>query len=103
MKIINRLPIGEEPRTVMVESEPVLIRRYQIAIWVRLRERSFPAVLDTGHTHNFALEGRVSGLYLVLPLTRPRSVLRRENQKQKLTPGAQQAPRRPTLLKSWIL
>lgn len=58
MKIINRLPIGEDPQTVMVGREPGLIRRHQIAVWVRLRELSFPAVLDTGHTHNFALSER---------------------------------------------
>lgn len=55
MKILNRLPIGEEPQTFFVGNEPVLIRRYQIAVWVRLKDLSFPAVLDTGHTHNFAL------------------------------------------------
>jgi hypothetical protein len=55
MKILRRLPIGEEPQTILVGNEPVLIRRYQIAVWVRLREFSSPAVFDTGHSHNFSI------------------------------------------------
>jgi hypothetical protein len=53
----NKLPIGEEPTVLFVGTEPVTIKRYQIAVWVSINDvmRSFPAVLDTGHSHNLSI------------------------------------------------
>lgn len=39
------------------------VRRYQIVVWVSLRTLLFPAILDTGHSHNFAIrEGQLKSL-----------------------------------------
>jgi hypothetical protein len=57
VKILDRLPIGEQPRTIFVGSEPVTIKRYQIGIWVSINDptRPFLAILDSGHSHNFSI------------------------------------------------
>jgi hypothetical protein len=57
VKILDRLPVGEEPSTLFVGTEAVSIKRYQIAVWASLNDaaRPFPAVLDTGLTHNFSI------------------------------------------------
>ncbi len=57
MKILDRLPIGTSPRTVLVGPEPVTIKRYQIAVWVSINNPANPflAVLDTGHSHHFSI------------------------------------------------
>jgi hypothetical protein len=50
------------PTTVTVGDEVVLVRAYQIIVWVNLAAgdrptsiHAFPAVLDTGHGHNFSI------------------------------------------------
>jgi hypothetical protein len=55
--IVNKLPIGEEPTALFVGTELVTIKRYQIAVWISINDalRPFPAVLDTGHSHNFSI------------------------------------------------
>lgn len=66
MQILRRLPFGESPSTVQVAGEVVLVRSYQIVVWVSLgvdesiaaSAPRFPAVLDTGHNHNFSLQER---------------------------------------------
>ncbi len=70
MRILNCLPYSAEPTTVSVRGETVRVRPYQIVVWVSLNLRQvvewdpqaprFPAILDTGHTHNFSI--RVSQL-----------------------------------------
>lgn len=57
MTILDRLPIGDEPTVLFVGSEPVTIKRYQIAAWISINDetRPFPAVLDTGHSHNLSI------------------------------------------------
>ena len=60
MKILDRLPIYEEPSLIDVWGEVLEIYRNQIIIWVSLAEtsRPFPALLDTGHSHNFSIPRR---------------------------------------------
>ncbi len=57
MTILDRLPIGETPTVLFVGTEPVTIKRYQIAVWISIDDdrRPFPAVLDTGHSHNLSI------------------------------------------------
>ncbi len=56
MKILDRLPISDEPATIVVGSEAVTIKRFQIFAWVSIQTSSpFPAILDTGHSHNFSI------------------------------------------------
>jgi hypothetical protein len=66
--ILRRLPIPTTDAMAMVGQEPVLLRRYQIVVWVSLVARSsaelgpldrrLPAVLDTGHSHFFSIQWR---------------------------------------------
>jgi hypothetical protein len=56
MKILDRLPIGDEPATITIGAEAVTIKRFQIFVWVSIQASSpFPAILDTGHSHNFSI------------------------------------------------
>jgi hypothetical protein len=55
MKLIDRLPYHEATTHVAVRGIPVEVRRYQIIVWVSLTEQVFPAILDTGHSHNFTI------------------------------------------------
>jgi hypothetical protein len=49
--------MGEEPTSLFVGAELVTIKRYQIADWISVNDerRPFPAVLDTGHSHNLSI------------------------------------------------
>jgi hypothetical protein len=63
-QILRCLPFGEAPSAVEVVGETVPVRSYQIIVWVSLAigetlpddARRFPAVLDTGHSHNFSIQ-----------------------------------------------
>lgn len=57
MKILDRLPITERPALITVQGEAVAVYRNQILIWVSIGDvlRPFPAILDTGHSHNFSI------------------------------------------------
>jgi hypothetical protein len=65
MRIIHRLPISQEPRTISVRGDGVLIRPQQIIVWVSIhladvlewdpRTPRLPAILDTGNNHNFSI------------------------------------------------
>lgn len=61
MQILRHLPIQAQPSTVQVGDEIVPIRAYQIIVWMSLapvptvEAPVFPAVLDTGHSHNFSI------------------------------------------------
>jgi hypothetical protein len=56
MKILDRLPIGDEPETITVGAEAVTIKRFQIFVWASIQASPpFPAILDTGHSHNFSI------------------------------------------------
>ena len=60
MDVLRKLPFSDKASSVDVSSETVLIRAYQIIVWVSLAVENvlsspFPAVLDTGHSHNFSI------------------------------------------------
>ena len=61
MKIIDRLPIYEEPSLIDVGGEIIQVYRNQIIVWVSLDLKPFPAILDTGHSHNFSIARRHLG------------------------------------------
>jgi hypothetical protein len=55
-----KISIPEQSTTVESPTGPVLVRPYQIVVSVRLFAQNvlspaFPAVLDTGHSHNFSI------------------------------------------------
>jgi hypothetical protein len=66
MKILDRLPIPQADTPAHVGTESVLLKKDQIIVWISLTEEKaarwnptrvrFPAILDTGHTHNFAIQ-----------------------------------------------
>jgi hypothetical protein len=58
--IVNRCPFFDKETQVAVPEGTILVRPYQMVVWVSLRfreaeSRPFPAVFDTGHSHNFSL------------------------------------------------
>jgi hypothetical protein len=65
VKILDRLPYLECSSSVAVRDEIVRIKPYQIILWVSISRRDvtnwgppmprFPAILDTGLNHNFAI------------------------------------------------
>jgi len=63
--IVNRSPYFQEPTTAESPTGRVIVRPHQIIVWVSLVlrdqvSRSFPAILDTGHSHNFSIrQGQV--------------------------------------------
>ena len=66
MKIIDRLPIPDADVLAYVGAESVRLKANQIIVWISLAVESaanwspttprFPAILDTGHTHNLAIQ-----------------------------------------------
>jgi hypothetical protein len=56
MTIIDRLPITDRPGIINVQGDLLDIYRNQIIVWVSIGDprRVFPAILDTGHSHNFS-------------------------------------------------
>lgn len=60
MKILDRLPIYDEPALIEVGSEVYQVWRNQAIVWVSLDEAlaPFPAILDTGHSHNLSIARR---------------------------------------------
>ncbi len=61
--ILRQLPFLDAASTIEVGGESVAIRAYQIVVWVSLsvsevlevQAPRFPAILDTGHNHNFSI------------------------------------------------
>lgn len=63
--VLRRQPIPVRDTIAFVSGEPVRLRAYQIIVWVGLsptgvpsplsRPPAFPAILDTGHSHNFSI------------------------------------------------
>lgn len=64
MQILRQLPFRDSAFTVEVAGETVPIRAYQIVVWVSVSPGealargapTFPAILDTGHSHNFSIQ-----------------------------------------------
>src|SRR4051812_11365175 len=65
MKILDRLSFAEEESRVPIPDGIAVVRPYQIIVWVSLAAHvvlklppgtpRFPAILDTGNHHNFAI------------------------------------------------
>ena len=65
-KILDRLPIPTHDDLVSVRNETVRVRQAEIIVWVSVNVESalggnpalphFPAIIDTGHTHNFSIQ-----------------------------------------------
>jgi hypothetical protein len=65
MKILDRLPYSTDRTVTDVRGETVQVKAYQILVWVSVsaenilewdpRTPRFPAILDTGNNHNFAI------------------------------------------------
>ncbi len=60
MKLLDRLPIYREPSVIAAQRDAIQVWRNQIIIWVSIGDvlRPFPAILDTGHSHNLAISRR---------------------------------------------
>ena len=59
--LVDRCPFYEKATQVASPWGAVLIRPYQIIVWVSVSVRGlfsppFPAILDTGHSHNFSIK-----------------------------------------------
>jgi hypothetical protein len=64
--IIRKLPFFDAPTTVVVQGRVVPVKSDQIIVWVSIAEGGqadveaarphFPAILDTGHSHNFSIQ-----------------------------------------------
>ena len=58
MKLIDRILYFEETTYLAVGGGTVEVRRDQIVVWMSLRTLLFPAILDTGLSHNFTISER---------------------------------------------
>ena len=60
MRILDRLPIYDEPALIDVHGDVHQVWKNQAVIWISFAEslRPFPAILDTGHSHNLSIAGR---------------------------------------------
>lgn len=60
MRILDRLPIDSEPALIRVQDDVIQVWRNQIIVWLSIGgvPRVFPAILDTGHSHNLAIGRR---------------------------------------------
>jgi hypothetical protein len=64
-RILQQLPFYETETTATTPDGPVAVRAYQMIVWVSVSRKGtrtlepevprFPAVLDTGNNHNFAI------------------------------------------------
>jgi hypothetical protein len=58
MKIFNRLPYFDRPTAMSFGPRTIDVRSYQIIVCLSLRQLVFPAILDTGHSHNLTISSR---------------------------------------------
>ena len=60
MKILDRLPIYDEPALIDVGGDVFQVWKNQTITWVSFTETTmpFPAILDTGHSHNLSIARR---------------------------------------------
>src|SRR5947209_1489909 len=66
--ILHHLPFREEADEVSCGLERIRIKPYQIIVWISITARlvrelapqtpRIPAILDTGHSHNFSIQQR---------------------------------------------
>ena len=67
-RLLDRMPFTRDSASLSVRGEPVTIRADQIIVWITLTLRRvsepnllaipFPAILDTGYNHSFAIQER---------------------------------------------
>src|SRR5437764_7018167 len=67
-RLLDRMPFWDRPGDIYFRHEPIRVRANQIIVWVSLGPARtaepnpaavpFPVVLDTGHTHTFAIQER---------------------------------------------
>jgi hypothetical protein len=57
MKILERLPIDDEPTLILIRGDVYQLWKNQAIIWVSFAETltPFPAILDSGHSHNLSI------------------------------------------------
>src|SRR5690242_18709376 len=57
MKILDRLPIYRENSVISAQGDALQVWKNQIIIWLSIQDVlcPFPAILDTGHSHNLSL------------------------------------------------
>ena len=91
MKILDRLPFEPHPSTVDTAVGPVAVRAFQIIVWLSFRlegtlSRPFPAVLDTGHSHNLSINEALleSWLNLRIDQFRPRAMVKVDGERLPL-------------------
>jgi hypothetical protein len=63
--ILRQLPFFREPTQIRIAGGSVSVKAYQIIVWISITESTqselrattprLPAILDTGHTHNFSI------------------------------------------------
>jgi hypothetical protein len=58
MKILDRLPYHDRPTALSFGPRTIDVRSYQIIVWLSLRHLTFPAIPDTGHSHNLTISTR---------------------------------------------
>jgi hypothetical protein len=58
MKILDRLPYHDQPTALSFGPWTIDVRGHQIIVWLSLRHLVFPAILDTGHSHNLTISSR---------------------------------------------
>ena len=88
MKIIDRLPIGEGNSEVWTPDGIALVKPFQIVVMVSLSigevlepgSRRFPAILDTGLNHNFAIRREHLDRWTALRLPTRKPVTIREQE-----------------------
>ena len=87
MKLIGRLPLHQESSQIWTPDGIALVKPFQIVVMVGLSiadtlepgGRRFPAILDTGLSHSFAIRCEHAGRWTALrPLTRRPSPPKRE-------------------------
>jgi hypothetical protein len=91
VKVLDRLPFEPHHSTVDTAAGPVAVRAFQIVVWLSFRlegilSRPFPAVLDTGHSHNFSINEALleSWLNLRIDQFRPRAMTKVDGEKLPL-------------------
>jgi hypothetical protein len=59
VKILDRLPYVDKPSVLSFPGGSLDVRAFQIIVWLRIKSAVFPAVLDTGHSHNLSISDRL--------------------------------------------
>jgi hypothetical protein len=90
-EVLDRLPFEPHHSSVDTAVGPVAVRAFQIVVWLSFRlegilSRPFPAVLDTGHSHNFSINEALleSWLNLRIDQFRPRALTKVDGEKLPL-------------------